>query len=112
MDRWTLMAVRMYLPAAAVLLLSLALTFPVASMQGHAILGGIARIAWWGTGAGMVLGAVMAVFATFRLWRWERGNDPVTCDCGGLLGRERGGRYGLYRKCLACGRNVNERHYS
>lgn len=87
MDRWTLMAVRMYLPAAAVLLLFLALTFPVASMQGHAILGGIARIAWWGTGAGMVLGTVMAVFATFRLWQWERGNASMMCECGGFANR-------------------------
>lgn len=112
MDRWTWMAIRIYAPAAGVLLLSLMLTVPIASIAKHAIWAGVSEIAWWATFAGMVVGTGMAAFATFRLWRWERGDASMACDCGGLLGRERNGRYGLYRKCFGCRKNVNERKYN
>jgi hypothetical protein len=42
---------------------------------------------------------------SFRLWRWKQGKgmECFVCEC--LLGREREGRWGLYRTCLGCGKN-------
>ena len=45
-----------------------------------------------------------------RAERRKRG-EGVLCACGGLLGPEIDGRYGLYRKCLGCRRNVARRDY-
>jgi hypothetical protein len=46
-----------------------------------------------------------------RLWRWRLGktNDCFVCGC--LLGSERDGRWGPYRRCLGCGKNhsIHER---
>ena len=47
----------------------------------------------------------------YRMAQAESGVGPICTSCGGPLGFERTGRYGDYRKCLACGTNVNNRHY-
>lgn len=44
-------------------------------------------------------------FQMFRYWRWTLGEGDVCFVCACLLGRERDGRYGPYRKCLGCGKN-------
>lgn len=54
-----------------------------------------------GAGAGVVIFTCQIL----RLWRWARGKGAVCYVCGCLLGRERDGRYGPYRKCLGCGKN-------
>jgi hypothetical protein len=75
---------------------------PTTTGVAHALnLGSLAMLGW---------GALLVLVAFYNLWRWQRGDGPI-CECGGLLGFERDGRYGPYRKCLACSRNVNERHY-
>lgn len=53
------------------------------------------------------IGACVAIllYQFFGLWRWTRGKGVVCYVCGCLLGREREGRYGPYRKCLGCGKN-------
>jgi hypothetical protein len=48
----------------------------------------------------------------YRFTQAEAGDGPICTSCGGPLGHERDGRYGDYRKCLACGTNVNNRHYT
>jgi hypothetical protein len=40
-----------------------------------------------------------------RLLRWRRGHADSCYVCGCLLGRERQGRWGAYRRCLGCGKN-------
>lgn len=50
-------------------------------------------------------GAVISVCQFVRLWCWTRGKGTVCYVCGCLLGREREGRHGPYRKCLGCGKN-------
>ena len=54
-------------------------------------------------GAGVSLAP--SLYQALRLWRWTRGKGAVCYVCGCLLGREREGRYGAYRKCLGCGKN-------
>ena len=55
------------------------------------------------------VGICVAIFLYqfVRLWRWTRGKGVVCYVCGCLLGRERDGRYGPYRKCLGCGKNYS-----
>lgn len=59
------------------------------------------QIVMIGAGACVVISACQ--FA--RLWRWTRGKGTVCYVCGCLLGREREGRHGPYRRCLGCGKN-------
>lgn len=54
-----------------------------------------------GAGAGVII----STYQILRLWRWTRGKGAVCYVCGCLLGRERDGSYGPYRKCLGCGKN-------
>ena len=55
-------------------------------------------------------GALLMCHAFYLVWKWHRG-EGLHCACGGILGLEINGRYGLYRKCLARGNNVNCRHH-
>jgi hypothetical protein len=55
------------------------------------------------TGAATTL--VLLVYQSIRVWRWEHGKGDGCFVCGCLLGRERSGRWGPYRKCLGCGKN-------
>lgn len=59
----------------------------------------------------MAGGSISVFWAGWRMWRRESGAASMVCQCGGLLGRERSGRYGAYRRCLACDTPVNERHW-
>lgn len=58
------------------------------------------------------LSVVSFASAGYRLWQWDRAG-PACNHCGGPLGHEREGIRGRgnYRRCLACGINVNQRHY-
>ena len=49
-------------------------------------------------------GLLTSVFQTYRLYRWNQGEEACCKHCGGLLSGVRSGRYGLYCKCLACGK--------
>ena len=40
-----------------------------------------------------------------RLVLWQRGQADSCYVCGCLLGRERQGRWGAYRRCLGCSKN-------
>lgn len=60
--------------------------------------------------AGMVATGVCLMWALWRYAQWRRGRGLV-CDCTGLLGAEVSGRYGPYRRCLACGDAVSQRRY-
>jgi len=45
---------------------------------------------------------VIVCIQAIRLWRWERGAGTLCFVCGCLLGHERVGPYGPYRRCLGC----------
>lgn len=61
--------------------------------------------------AGMAVFLCVSVFQLFRLWQRERGKEELCFVCGCLLGDEKEGRRGLYRKCLGCGSTQSLSHY-
>jgi len=109
--RYGWMIVRLCAPAIGFAGLALFFELLAASFGSHVMLVPFAK-ALDVVGALLVL-ATAAAFgaATYRYWRWERGDSPDCMRCGGLLGRERSGRWGRYRKCLACGRNESAKSY-
>jgi hypothetical protein len=58
-----------------------------------------------GAGLSLLLFAIQGV----RLWRWRLGKADDCFVCGCLLGQERNGRWGPYRKCLGCGKSHSAR---
>ena len=112
MERWTWMMARMYAPAAGTLLIGLMLMLPLGMIRESPLLAGIYALARWAPALAIVVSVILGLIATVRLWRWDQGHSRLVCECGGLLGRERPGRFGAYRKCLSCNRNVNEKYYT
>lgn len=50
----------------------------------------------------LVLGVLLFIFSTFRLWQWDKGEELEICHvCSGMVS-EKNGRFGVYYKCLAC----------
>ena len=45
---------------------------------------------------------LVALYQGFQLWRWHEGKADMCHNCGGMVAM-RGGRYGPYVRCLACG---------
>lgn len=110
MDRWDWMAIRAYVPAAFGLVAALVLTWLISGLQVSLNLPDVFSAARWLPMAVFALAIAHGSWTTFRLWRAHHG-EGLLCECGGLLGHEREGRYGPYRRCLACERNVAQRHY-
>lgn len=59
----------------------------------------------------LLIAVALLCSAGWRYWRWERGEIVGCGRCGGLLGRERNGRWGPYRKCLDCRKNESVKTY-
>ncbi len=100
------MALRAYAPSGLSLIAALVLTRALAAWHASPILSGMYSSVRWAPIGLLVFAVAHAVWISFRLWKAGRG-EGLLCDCGGLLGIERNGRYGPYRRCLACGRNVS-----
>lgn len=107
MDRWTWMMARMYAPAVGTLVIGLLLMLPLAMIRESPLVAGIYAVARWAPALAIAASVILGLVATLRLWRWDQERSRLVCECGGLLGRERTGRYGLYRKCLACSRSLS-----
>jgi len=58
----------------------------------------------WMPYALLAFAMLLAAVASLRLMRRET-RGALICNCGGLLGTERKGPLGRYRKCAACGRH-------
>lgn len=112
MDRWDWMYFRAFVPILLLLLATVASVWLVLGLRGNPYLSSLFEMARWIPLAGFVATLLFSTWTAYCLWRWGRG-DALTCECGGLLGRERPGIRGRgdYRQCLACGGNVNHRHY-
>jgi hypothetical protein len=109
--RYGWMIIRLCLPAIGFAGLAMLCEVLVRSFGGHSILTSFAK-ALNVVEALLVLATAAAVaVAMYCYWRWERGDSPDCMRCGGLLGRERSGRWGRYRKCLACGQNERAKTY-
>lgn len=102
----------MYAPAFGALALGLVLMLAFGMLRESPFFAGVYAMARWLPALAIVASVILGLIATVRLWRWDRGQAEPTCECGGLLGRPRAGRYGTYRRCLACNRNVNERNWA
>ncbi|MBB1089465.1 hypothetical protein H4F99_13355 [Lysobacter sp. SG-8] len=110
MDRWTWMALRMYAPAALALATAFVVLGVAARWQQLPVLVGLVPLLKWGSLAALFYATLHGAWVTARLWRAERG-EGLLCECGGPLGAEINGRYGPYRRCWSCRRNVPCRHY-
>jgi hypothetical protein len=97
------MAFRMYLPTLACLLLAFASTWLLSGWEQSVYLAPLGDALRWVPYGLLGLATLLGVVASVRLMRWESG-DALICRCGGLLGGEREGRFGAYRKCMGCGR--------
>lgn len=114
MDRWNWVAVRAYGPAACALLVAAISIAVLSRWQASPLLAGFVAVGRWVPPMALVATLGLLVAPTYRLVRWQRGEGPDCPRCGGPLGHERVGyasRGGAYRRCYACGDNVNHRHY-
>ncbi|QDE39866.1 hypothetical protein FIV34_11915 [Luteibacter pinisoli] len=75
-------------------------SLPVA-MGGQPFLPGVGDDLALGTG---VVALLVYAGRMLRYWRWTRGDTDICFVCSCLLGQERHGRFGTYRKCLGCGK--------
>jgi len=112
MERTTVMTARVFAPAGVALLAAVALGCAGSKLASQALLQGIATTLEWMVIVALIAAFGLAIHAVIRLWRWERG-DAFDCpSCGGLLGWERDGRHGPYRKCLGCRKNIARINYA
>lgn len=93
-------------------MVGLLLMLPLGMIRESPLLAGIHAVARLAPALAIAASLIFGLIATLRLWRWDQGRSQMVCECGGLLGRERLGRFGAYRKCLACNRSVNEKYYT
>lgn len=92
-------------PASVVAVVAFVIALKLKGLQTSQMLAGVAGYAPWVALVGFGAALVMFAAPTWRLWRWERGEGPMCHRCGGPLGHEIDGRYGPYRRCLACDGN-------
>ncbi len=114
MDRWNWMALRAYAPAVVTLLVAVGSSVVVSGWQSHPLLAGYVQIGRWVPLVALGATVCLWVAPTYRLVRWHQNKGPTCPKCGGPLGHERIGHArmgGAYRRCYACGNNVNHRHY-
>lgn len=103
------MLLRLAAPSVAVLGAGLALATMASSVSDLSRgLGGAPLFENIGDDMAIATAAVAGVVYLWqmaRYWRWIRGVGDLCFVCTCLLGRERDGRFGPYRKCLGCGKN-------
>ncbi|UWX04165.1 hypothetical protein H1235_01980 [Pseudoxanthomonas sp. NC8] len=111
MSRWDWMAVRAYLPAVFALVVAFVSSLVLSRWQASPYLAPLASSLGWVPYAALAAGGVHGLWVTVRLWRAQYGVG-LLCECGGLLGAERRGRWGdLIRTCRACGRHWKSGSY-
>lgn len=114
MERESGVVVRAYGPAASLLVLAALCVAMLSAWPQSPLLAGLESMATL-VPVGMVAASLgLMGTATYRLHRWQRCAGHDCSHCGGPLGPERAGRArmgGAYRRCYACGTNVNHRHY-
>ncbi|WP_282295745.1 hypothetical protein [Stenotrophomonas sp. PS02289] len=114
MERGNWVAMRTYGPAAGLLLLAALVLSMLSSWPQNTLLAGLQSVVGWVPVCLVAASLGLMGMATYRLIQWERGAGHDCPNCGGPLGQERAGRArmgGAYRRCYACGSNVNHRHY-
>ena len=110
-SRYGRMILRLCVPAIGFAGLTLLCEVIVQSFGGHIMLTSLAKSLSLVEALLLVSTVLALAVAAYRYWRWGRGDSQNCMRCGGLLGFERSGRWGSYRKCLACGRNESAKIY-
>jgi hypothetical protein len=114
MSREVWIALRAFGPAIVPFVMALAFLVPLGATRASPMVAAIFDILRLASLATGVVAAWLIGAAAYRLWRWERGDGPSCIMCDGPLGHERIGRSnrgGAFRRCYACGKAVNNRHY-
>ena len=111
MTRLDWMFLKVCVSAGVVAIGTFGVALKLKGLQESPLLPGIAVCAPWVALVGFGAALMMVAAPTWRLWRWERGEGPMCHRCGGPLGHEIDGRYGLYRRCLACDCASAARYY-
>lgn len=112
MTRLEWMCLKACVPAAVVAVGAFFIALQLKGLQDSPIFAGIAGFAPWVALGGFAAAVLLIAAPTWRLLCWEQGEGPMCHHCGGPLGHEIDGRYGPFRRCLACGGNTSARHYS
>ena len=112
MEKWTWMAIRMLVPCVTTAVAGVAVSTAMPAILHGSAFGSALRtpLSWFALGL-FVMASVMLARTIFVFWQWETGRWTRLCPCSGVLGAERRGRWGPYRRCYACGRNVSAKHY-
>lgn len=113
MNRWNWVAIRSYWRAAFSLLVTVVSAVVLSEWQASPLLAGFMVIVRWPL---LTLAATFALVlaSMYRLMQWQRGQGLDWPCYGGPLVHERTGylsRGGAYRRCYACGGDVNHRYY-
>ena len=103
-------ALRAYGPAIFGLAVAFVGMMLLERMLGHPNFAGVVSIWRWGPLLIGIAALLHGAWVTWQLWQADRGLG-LLCVCGGPLGAERDGRYGPYRRCRCCGKNIARRHY-
>lgn len=103
--------IRAYWPAIVAVFFSFVVMALLAPLRNIELMADLFNVLQWLPLAGLGYGLLYGLWVTYRLVQAERGDGHLCVRCGGPLGLERSGRFGEYRQCIACGHNVNYRHY-
>lgn len=108
------MLLRAYAPAAAMLLAAALVEVFLGELAAGPLVAPVINVLRWAFIAMAGGATLLLVSASYRLWRWWRGDGAPCTACGGPLGREQQGRPdrgGAYRRCYTCGKAVNHVNY-
>lgn len=111
MDRKTLMDARMIAPGLLLMVGAMVVQVIANRFDAPPLLVGMQKPMLWVSLVMMGAGVIGVFWAGWCLWRWESGAVSTMCQCGGLLGRKRSWRWGVYRRCLACSWNISKQHW-
>jgi len=112
MTRLDRMRLKIFVPSVAVFLFAGALSLISSMFAGTPFLVELARPLDLAGACVLLLGVGLVGYAFYQLWQWDNGTALLCAHCDGLLGWERLGRYGIYRRCLACRRKIDRQDYA
>lgn len=100
MNSYNWMAWKALFPALALIAGSLLLVL-LAPSADQPLLGNIREVFGVASLALLIGGSLLGAYRLYAIYRCLNG-EGLLCDCGGMLGSERSGRWGRFRPCLKC----------
>ena len=114
MDRWNWIGLRAFGPGIAGVVMAFLSMVALSRVVLSPYLAGVIDVVRWVPLLALAWSLWLILAPAYRLWQWRRGAGLSCPHCAGPLGHERSGyasRGGAYRRCYACGNNINHRHY-